>query len=953
MLRPLAILLSIFSAALKRMRANLGLTLSAEVALIAAVALAVSIPVYADGASLRLLRDEIARQERQTARSPFALLFRYVGAWNGPLEWERVASADTYISGEGLQSLGLRQDSFARHVRTDQLQLFGAQNGEAGGFLRTISLGFISGLDAQIQIVDGAAPAAGPPGAGAPIEVLVARALADQVGINVGDTFTLVATGARPASLPIRVSGLWQPANAADPAWFFTPDTLSDVFLTSEASFTGAVAPALRGEVGQVLWYARLSGARLSATQADPLLNRIEAVGARAAARVPGLRREASPAAALARYHEASAALTLQMAVFSLPIVGLVIYFVAMVAGLLVDRQRAEIALLKTRGVRDLQILGIALVEWLVLGALAMLIGPWLGLRFAALMGRTTSFLELDQAVEPLAVALTPAHLRFGLAAVALSLIAALLPSAVAARRTLVDEQQQLARQVRAPLWQRLYLDVALLIPPVYGIYQLQRGGGLQVGTLRGADPFSNPLLMLVPLMLCFALALLTARVIPAAFELLARLARQPGWVTPLVSLRSLARQPGAYRGALLLLVLTLSMATYSASMAATIEGALEQAITYQVGAPTRLIETGQRARPQIRPGEPAPQPGAEGAPGQPRYLFVPVSEHLQVPGILAATRVGSYDATVQTGANTGVQLIGIDRVDFPKVIPLFKRSWGDGQSLGGLMNMLARNADGVLVSRNAIANGLSVGDRVPLQVEIDGDRRTVPFRIIGIVDLWPGFYPQERPLFIANLDYIFDQMSSQYLYDVWVARDSSADLDQIVSGVRARGISVVDRVDARELLVAEQTRPQRQGVFGMLSVGFITAGSLTLLGFLISSIITARRRVVELGVLRALGLRGWQVRVALAIELALVVLGGIGAGTAIGVLAAVLVVPLLQIGAGPFPGTPPYPSQVAWDQVATIYAVFAGTMGLALLVLGLAIGRLQLFQAVKLGDAN
>jgi hypothetical protein len=38
---------------------------------------------------------------------------------------------------------------------------------------------------------------------------------------------------------------------------------------------------------------------------------------------------------------------------------------------------------------------------------------------------------------------------------------------------------------------------------------------------------------------------------------------------------------------------------------------------------------------------------------------------------------------------------------------------------------------------------------------------------------------------------------------------------------------------------------------------------------------------------------------------------------------------------------------------VATIYAVFAGTMGLALLVLGLAIGRLQLFQAVKLGDAN
>jgi hypothetical protein len=59
----------------------------ALVALIAAVALAVSIPVYAEAASLQLLQDEIAKQEQQTGRSPFALLFRYVahgmGRWNG------------------------------------------------------------------------------------------------------------------------------------------------------------------------------------------------------------------------------------------------------------------------------------------------------------------------------------------------------------------------------------------------------------------------------------------------------------------------------------------------------------------------------------------------------------------------------------------------------------------------------------------------------------------------------------------------------------------------------------------------------------------------------------------------------------------------------------------------------------------------------------------------------
>ena len=175
-------ILSVLTTAFKRLRTNAGLALCALLALVAAVALAVSIPVYAEGASLRLLRDEIARQEQQTGRSPFALLFRYVGSQRGALEWDRVQPADAFISGEGLRSLDLKQQSFARHARTDQLRLFlppraGGQN----QFLRNVSLGFITGLDKQIQIVDGALPKplADAPSNTQPLEVIVARGLAD------------------------------------------------------------------------------------------------------------------------------------------------------------------------------------------------------------------------------------------------------------------------------------------------------------------------------------------------------------------------------------------------------------------------------------------------------------------------------------------------------------------------------------------------------------------------------------------------------------------------------------------------------------------------------------------------------------------------------------------------------------------------------------------------------
>jgi len=965
MLNLLWTILSVLTTALKRLRANFGLALCAMVALVAAVALAVSIPIYSEGASLRLLKSTLEKQERQTNRSAFALLFRYLSSSKGSLEWERVKPVDDFLSGPGLARLELPLQGLARHVRTDPLRmLLPPSSGASNPFLKNVTLGFMAGMDQQIRLVDGSAPKPGSaaikPGS-PPIDVMVMRDLADELGVNVGDQFTLVGTpGGRVASISIRIAALWAPINEQDPAWFYQPSALKDVILVPEATFTGPVAAYLKNDVGQAVWFARLNGARIGANQAAPLLGRIDGVSAQAAGLVNGLKLEQSPRESLARYRQDAQALTLQLFVFSAPILGLVLYFAGLVAALLVNRQRGEIALLKTRGVRNAQILGIYVVEWLIMGAIALAIGPGIGLVFADLMGHTRSFLQLAAEAPALPLTLTWDSLRFGLAAVALALAAALIPALVASRRTLVDEQQQAARTLRPPFWQRFFLDILLLIPSAYGIYQLRRTGGLQLGAAKGADPFSNPLLLLLPVLFCFALGLLAVRLIPLLLELLARLAKRPNWVAPLVALRTLARQPGAYRGPLLLLILTLSLASFSASMAATIDGALRTAITYQVGAQAQLLETGQsteqrQAGGQSGSGQNSGQPPKKDIQKEPRFLFVPVSDHLDVPGITAATRVGSYDdvAIQLGGAAPRAQLVGIDRVDFPKVITKFDRRWGGGQSLGALMNMLAQYYDGVLVSKDVLAKGPKIGDPLPASVRIADDQREITFKIIGTIDLWPGYYPQDGPILIANLDYIFDEMSGQYPYDVWIARDPAVKVDEIVSGVRGLGIAIVDVRDAATLILEEQTQPKRQGLFGLLSVGFVAAGGLTLLGFLLSALITARRRAVELGVLRALGMSGMQVAIELIIEQVLLVAAGVGAGTGIGLLAAQLVVPLLQVGAGPHPGTPSFPPQIAWDQVTIIYIVFAAALLLTLLALSWIMGRMRLFQAVKLGDAN
>ncbi|MEO7910869.1 MAG: FtsX-like permease family protein, partial [Roseiflexaceae bacterium] len=143
-----------------------------------------------------------------------------------------------------------------------------------------------------------------------------------------------------------------------------------------------------------------------------------------------------------------------------------------------------------------------------------------------------------------------------------------------------------------------------------------------------------------------------------------------------------------------------------------------------------------------------------------------------------------------------------------------------------------------------------------------------------------------------------------------------------------------------------------RQGLYGLLSVGFVAAAALTALGFLFYSLLSFQRRFVELGTLRAIGLSTSQLSALLGWEQALLIGVGMLGGTLIGVSASLLFIPFLQVRGGQHPQTPPFVVQIAWGQIGIIYLVFGVMlMGAILLTIGL-LRRMKLFQAVKLGEA-
>jgi putative ABC transport system permease protein len=508
------------------------------------------------------------------------------------------------------------------------------------------------------------------------------------------------------------------------------------------------------------------------------------------------------------------------------------------------------------------------------------------------------------------------------------------------------------------PWWQRIWLDVLLLIPTGYGFYILQKQGSLAAeGGTAIHDLFQNPLLFLAPSLGLIALTLFLARLLPYSMAFLSWLTARTNSVGMLMATRQLARAPGLFTAPLILLTLTLSLSTFTASLAHTLDGHLTKQMYYKSGADLRVSEVG------IETGV------TTGGSGE-RWLFKPVSSHLKLPGVLAASQVGRYQMVIDINhvANVAVY-IGIDRLDFPKV-GYWQRDFAE-QSLGELMNLLAVNPDSVLVSRQYLADAeKKIGDSISIIANPFGETTPLTVKIAGAFDIFPTWYPEDGYLFVGNLNYFFQQAGKQYPYDIWMKTTPDADHRRIIWGIRGLtallepgdhsqvddqglNIFVTDWQSAPLQIFAEQRRPPRQGLFGLLSVGFVASASLTVLGFLLYALFSFRRRFIELGVLRAIGLSTMQMILLLAWELAALILIGMAAGTGLGVWVSTWFIPYLQVGVESAARYPPFIVSIAWGALSRIYLLFGLLFAVALGGLTTLLVRMKIFQAVKLGETT
>jgi FtsX-like permease family len=227
---------------------------------------------------------------------------------------------------------------------------------------------------------------------------------------------------------------------------------------------------------------------------------------------------------------------------------------------------------------------------------------------------------------------------------------------------------------------------------------------------------------------------------------------------------------------------------------------------------------------------------------------------------------------------------------------------------------------------------GARVGETIGVSVR--GAR--MDMRIAGVVAEFPPIDP-EQPFAIvdtAALDLARFTTLGQVApaKEWWLQVDQGREAD-VVAALGA-GNYGADAITGRAALTqALSTEPVSLGVIGVLGLGAVAALVFAGIGFVVSATVSTAERVGEFALLRALGLSTRQLSVWLSVESAFLLVVGLLAGSALGLLLAWLVLPfatLTDTGAVPVP-TPIV--VVPWQAIAPTWVMAVVLLAVTVLV--------------------
>ncbi len=927
---------------LQKLRGKPWMALSLLIGNILLVAIACANPLYAHAALQRALQADLNAYISQTGRYPGVVSVSASMARNaGGLTHDAFDRAQE-LAASAAERLGLPQTALISNIYSENANLTPlAQRSDSGS--KQANLGFLSDILEHSEIIAGSAPS--PELHDGVADVIVSEKALVDLGLMVDEVYALPNRRQPDGSeLFVRIAGVYRNSQSQDPYWVREPNAYSRSLFMDEGLFRSLF---LHSEDPDILlrgnWYALLDHSVLKSDMAQDCLRGIERLTADAKA-AGGVTLTCNLTDTLSSYCESAPQSQATLLVLQAPVFVLLVAFLIMVSGQMLSMEEGEIAVLKSRGASRGQLVYIYFLQALLFCGLSLLAGLPLGAYLCQVLGSANAFLEFVQR-RALPIEFDLEVLLYGLAASLISMAAMVLPVLRYAGVSIVDQKRRRQRAVRAPLWQRMFLDLILLGVSLYGFYSFdQQRDQLYLRVLSGGS--LDPLLFLSSSLFILGAALLAVRLLPLLVRLVYACFQRFWSPALLASFLRVLRVRG--QGFIMVfLIFTVALGMFNSTAAKTVNDNEERALRYSIGADVTLQEVWS---------------GGSGADGNETVYREPdFDRYTQMEGVVSAAKVYINDRTTVSlpgGSKVGsVRLMGIQTKDFGRT------AWFDESLLPvhwyNYLNAISQDAGAVLLSENMEDLGFTLGQSISYQdASGEGTGHGV---VYGFIPYWPGYaskvrsvgedglmHETEQYLIVANLSQVQSDFGVKP-YQVWLKMDGST--RPIYEAAEREGLRFGLFHDLSAELVEAKNDPVLQGTNGILTVSFIVVLLLCSVGFLIYWVLSIQSRALQMGIFRAMGMRMREIWVMLLNEQICVSFLSIAAGAGIGRLASYLYVPLIQIAYSSADRVLPLRVTFSPADDLRLFLIVGTVMALCLMLLCLLVSRMKITQALKLGE--
>lgn len=963
--------MALFLMIIRKMVQNKWLVSALFLGLLISIALVSSMPIYSEAILSRMLVKDLETMQEQRAIYPGS---QYSKMFFLKEDNERkngvYSTIDQFIHEEAAVGYQIP----VQHIVTDfnsKTIKFRAENDptpSSSRSLKAMSLRSFSNLENHIRLVDGEMPSSKP--VDGVYEVLVTPRGLSTLKAVIGHVF-YTEDEKIAGKVPVKIVGVFEKKEDDDP--YFRDADLSEMTSSFIIPHETAVQHVLRDEqfpISSVGWFFVLDYSKMELQHIDNFTGTIANIQRKILSYVSYNQAvfEAPALETISSYLKRAEQLKLLMWSLNVPVLIMLSFYMFMVSNLIAERQKNEIAVLRSRGAARWQILSSYAVESLLLCGIALAAGPVLGMMLTKVLGASNGFLEFVQRVR-LPIRITKDAYQYGAIAAGICFVITLIPIVFATRVSIVGHKQQMARMIKTPLWHKMFLDVIALGLALYGLYTFRkRLADLQALGLNAGDLNIDPLQFIVPALFIIGLGLLVLRIYPWLLRLIHWIGKK--WWPPSVyaALTQVGRSSSQYQFLMIFLVMTIATGVFSASAARTINSNTEDRIRYAGGADFVLNSQWINDKPP----EPSPyQAGGDPAPTQTfemtrkvvNYLEPSYEPYAALPGVESTAKVFTKKASFTANDNFGeATLIGIDTDEFG-MTTWFRDSLLN-YPLNDYLNLIAPDSKAVLISTTlAKQKNVKPGDTIWIGWS---DVPQQPFTVYGTLDYFPTFNPNppvgsvnasdksdtgNAPmLIVGHLPRIQVQLALEP-YSVWVKLKEDASTNDFYAGIAESKLSITSIANTREQLAKAKNDPFLLALNGILTLGFVLSIVVSFIGFLLYWVLSLRGRTLQNGILRAIGLSLRQLISMLGVEQLLTsgvaVLIGIGVGN----LASQLYVPNFQIAFNPSSLVPPFKVVFEAQDLVRIYSLIGFMLLVGLGILAYMLSRLRIHQAIKLGE--